>query len=649
MRLVRLSGILAVFTCGASTLHAQDSVGQTPGQGDALSAYGAQRLRYVVDLVPLTSSWGNEFLIAPIAKASEDSDPGFNTNRLAAAAASADVRTLVPIPVSQFSYWTAAGEGVHPTNNAPPSQASITAASFDRLYTFAFNDLSVTQTNVVGLEVGYRLTNPARLFITRTVAATSRSAPMNVDHSTLSLGSVDADGSVMMRVDDFTTASMNMQKAVGESIVRVSLRTRDEGITNTISALDAMSNQASDPSATEFIINAGSVTTNPPSMIPQETNDSDDPISLLLDFAGNSTIGANPPSTDHLPPGIIAHRGNPTYSAAHAPQDPFGGTMAYLGRSLAGSGRIESIGVVRFNTDASIFDTERVTLPGTISDGPFSATDAEFTQHQNQTSFRGGNGPVAIGLDEDGDLMVSATASALGDEFIVVATIGEVSTEWRIAAFPNKPVLDGPTGQQIGRLATASEIASPVALSAPAMDLLGNVYFVGAYKPNLGAATVALFKAALTGDGYVLERLLSKGEIFVGANSTRPYEIISLALADSNSLSSGALCGGSIIQQRHPGAMAQSVDPLAMGALLVNAVIRYDNNSTPEDYDAVLYISPRPDSILLGDLDGDGVVGAVDLAELIGLWGSNDPRADLDSDGEVGAVDLAILIGSWSE
>ncbi len=47
------------------------------------------------------------------------------------------------------------------------------------------------------------------------------------------------------------------------------------------------------------------------------------------------------------------------------------------------------------------------------------------------------------------------------------------------------------------------------------------------------------------------------------------------------------------------------------------------------------------------DLDGDGAVGAGDLAQLIGLWGSSNAAADLDGSGVVGATDLAQLIGNW--
>ncbi len=46
------------------------------------------------------------------------------------------------------------------------------------------------------------------------------------------------------------------------------------------------------------------------------------------------------------------------------------------------------------------------------------------------------------------------------------------------------------------------------------------------------------------------------------------------------------------------------------------------------------------------DLDGDGIVGAADLAILLGAW-SGSGVGDLDGGGSVGAADLAILLGAW--
>jgi hypothetical protein len=54
-------------------------------------------------------------------------------------------------------------------------------------------------------------------------------------------------------------------------------------------------------------------------------------------------------------------------------------------------------------------------------------------------------------------------------------------------------------------------------------------------------------------------------------------------------------------------------------------------------------ITTRPE-----DLDGDGAVGASDLALLLGQWDATRGSADLDHDGIVGPGDLALLLGAWS-
>jgi hypothetical protein len=49
------------------------------------------------------------------------------------------------------------------------------------------------------------------------------------------------------------------------------------------------------------------------------------------------------------------------------------------------------------------------------------------------------------------------------------------------------------------------------------------------------------------------------------------------------------------------------------------------------------------------DFNGDGVVGPQDLGNLLGEWGSQSPPCgDLDEDGVVTAADLAILLGAWT-
>ena len=53
------------------------------------------------------------------------------------------------------------------------------------------------------------------------------------------------------------------------------------------------------------------------------------------------------------------------------------------------------------------------------------------------------------------------------------------------------------------------------------------------------------------------------------------------------------------------------------------------------------------------DFDGSGDIGAADLAQLLGSWGSCPPDpgcpADLNDDGSVGPFDLALLLGDWGK
>lgn len=53
-----------------------------------------------------------------------------------------------------------------------------------------------------------------------------------------------------------------------------------------------------------------------------------------------------------------------------------------------------------------------------------------------------------------------------------------------------------------------------------------------------------------------------------------------------------------------------------------------------------------PNTVRPGDLNGDGTVGAPDLALLLGQWGVAG-SADLNGDGVVGAPDLSLLLGNW--
>ncbi len=56
------------------------------------------------------------------------------------------------------------------------------------------------------------------------------------------------------------------------------------------------------------------------------------------------------------------------------------------------------------------------------------------------------------------------------------------------------------------------------------------------------------------------------------------------------------------------------------------------------------YTPPPP---CVGDLNGDNTVDALDLAIVLGAWGTATQQADVDGDGTVGASDLAFILGAW--
>lgn len=52
-------------------------------------------------------------------------------------------------------------------------------------------------------------------------------------------------------------------------------------------------------------------------------------------------------------------------------------------------------------------------------------------------------------------------------------------------------------------------------------------------------------------------------------------------------------------------------------------------------------------TLCTADIDGNGTVDGIDLATLLGNWGTANAIADLDSNGIVDGIDLAIVLGAW--
>ena len=95
---------------------------------------------------------------------------------------------------------------------------------------------------------------------------------------------------------------------------------------------------------------------------------------------------------------------------------------------------------------------------------------------------------------------------------------------------------------------------------------------------------------------------------------------------------------GAVSNQWLPPLAAGSADPGVAPNLVATAGVQHK----------VLYVG------LLGDLDGDGVVGGSDLAAVLGDWGASSATAgylasDLNRDGLVDASDLAIVLAQWGQ
>ncbi|MCA9310422.1 MAG: hypothetical protein KDA21_04400, partial [Phycisphaerales bacterium] len=598
-----------IALCGlVAAASAQDSVAQTPGNSDALPAYSSITTRYVVDLAPITGSWGSLYYVGPVLKASRDPDALFPTQVLGAAALSPDRLTSVSFASTSFSTWSTPGQGVNPTENAAPGSVAI--SGYDRQFGLASNDLSAAATNLVGARIGQNEAQLGRLYVTRTVAASSRISAAATDSATLSLGAIDANANLTLRADDFNVTSG--LAILGENILRIDLLARNT-LTQNSPFASGGTNASADPGATTFLINNETVTTNTPTAAPESLAGS--PLGIIFDFAATYRPDGAAGITSHTDPSLSAHRGNPSFHAVSLGAGI--GTVASIAKQNPGANPVNSINLFEIDASGNVLSTDAATLPSPITAGAFStnsAGDAQFLQYLSQVCFRGANGQVGLGAD-GADLVAAATATDPTDgEFIAVATFSGGAPTWTVAAYEGKQVLDAMNGSPIGSILASS----PATFSAPAVDLSGNVYFVAAFDPTVGANTTGFFKAVNTPTGYQLELIFKAGDAFLGPNSARTYTIDDILLADSNSIASGSFHSSSILQPLLPGVSnPDPQDSEAFGGAVVNVKLTYNNAGTPESYQAALFIGPDPATPPTGcdgDANGDGAVDVNDIS-----------------------------------
>lgn len=645
----------AAWALAGAPARAQDSVAATPGGNDALLPWlpAAQRVRYIVDLAPVATSWGARIAVGPVLKASATLDAPFRTQILGASALSADAIGPVSFTPAPFAHWTAAGAGVNAGANTAPG--AINADSFDQRFTLATNGLSTSATEIIGALIGRNDADLSRLYIERVAALCSRPTPVAPDAATIALGAADAAGGVHIRADAFNGGAI-----AGQNILRVDIDQRG-GAVNALAPAGAV-NSASDSGATSFLLNGAGPTVATPAGMAQ-LSPAPARHSLALNFAEMFIAGRNQASAYSAASHVVAAlepRGSPTYTIA-APAGGDGGAVALLARTgpMNGADALASFGLALQNDlsgpRVAAGSRRSAVLPSPITGpGGFTANaapgDARFDRHLNQTLFRGGSGHVGAGRDAQGRLILAAAASdANAGDFIAVARFSAQTAAWSVAAHAGMAVLDGPNGAPIGSLTPAP----PAWLSSPAVDLLGNVYFTARWTPTAGpgagSVQTGLFRAVNTVRGYEIERLLTTGQTILGPNSASFYVIAGLALADADSVASGASHGGSILQRpARPTTDPASV--FAFGGLVVNATIDYLRpGGATERYEAAMFVGPRA-SPCPGDVNGDGFVDFADANIIISQFNTSGSglEGDANGDGDVNFADLNLVVSAFN-
>lgn len=701
---------------------AQDSVALTPClPGDAVSPYDAteQCDSFVVDMDSFSTSWGTTFGIAPVLKSTKVST-GFINNLISAQAMSSRQLTNVPFASSSYALWTnAPGVGVNnnPAINAAPNTIS-TANRTGVQFGIAFADFGTTNNSptrsyngVVGGLVNIDAADTSRLYVKRVTAAINGCDPAS-DVSQFGIGGVDDNGNIGIRADAFGSAGPSANCAVATLVNNnyfiVDASARACGSTNVINNAGG-----TDAAATTWLVRNQATQHNTPNILPRSMRGGGSAAIIGSNFNKQYVRGATFPVTQDLSElnGRFDIRGGVAYCARNfSCLNSTAGTAGLITKAAADPAPADGLNVWGLDAAGTITGIRTLLLPSPVTDARTGALSAStggliqtFDHYRSQVATRGGNSPMAIGGDRNGNLMAAGVVyhglTATGDatwpvQYIAVARYNCTTntTQWSMAGYSNaldsggavtggKPILDGPGGTPIGRMTTLGNVTggTPVgpSVSAPMIDSVGNVWFMSAVELNDGLGgtffTNAVLRAVLVDEanlGYDLELVFRNGSTFDGINSGRQYRVSFLSIADSNSVDSASAFSSNISSVPHMSGSVTGMpnsDPRTLGGMVINAQITYDydadgtfNNCTattnpgPADprYSVLLYVgaltsAPPP---CPGDINNDGQRNLTDLSILLAAFGTSvgnpgyNAAADLNNDGSIGLTDLAILL-----
>ena len=625
---------LILTVCLAVPAWAQDSVSNvapTPGgpyDGDAFTPWEIpQGHGYVVDLAPLTTSWGYTFGVAPLAKSSKVYEEGYFNTLMSAQSISRLHAGDVPFALAEYAEWVAMpGYGVnYPTYNNTPNlvvppaalgnQFAATFAEYGYLDSGETRSLSA----IINAVVNYDPADPNRLYVNRVVAAVNSNDDTQMS-STFGIGAIDEYGNVMFRGDGNACTGPNT--LLNNNIFHVSALDRNITVRNYIDNSGPV-----DTGATTWIVQHHAEVHNVPNIGPESMGWYDQqhvaypgPLYIGSNFNSQYAYGTTSASytSNHLG-GASDHRGGVgymTHDFSCFPSSATHGIGSVLAKDNAGVTR--RIALWGLNDEGDVSGTLHLDMnPATISDPvtgmvPASFGANVFDHYHSQTAFSGGTSQVGMNLDQAGRLIAAGTVYTFSQNddpcpWVAAARVTPGSCgapEWTMVAyscdeqglqFSGKPILDG-TGAQIGRMVGLDEVTggSPAgpSISAPAVDAAGNVWFIAAVAldkiDEFGAPFIDYDSALLRAIydpatfGYKLELVLEVGDVIDGVNSGLPYQISFLTLADSDSVASGTFWSSNLAETGYlgttPGPDVEPADPTTMGGLVLAVDICYDSN-----------------------------------------------------------------------
>jgi hypothetical protein len=664
--------------CGLFTLaalgvaQAQDSIsknGCLPGDAldpyqDASSPLGSeQRNDYVVDLAPVVSSWGNSFVVGPLAKTGVV-NPGFFTNFMTAQAMSRKLEKVTTFASPSYALWSAApGVGINsdPSKNVAPTTFVAGGARKGLQFAAAFgeNDITLNDSEYLGIVttvVNVDPEEPGRLYVSRIQSAVN-GCDDTTEHATLYMGGVDTRGNTIFRADDFgqLLVGCGLNAIVGNNLFLVDALARNGNVRNVVS--NDFPGGLFDVAPTQWLVRNSSTAFNTPSLIGETATTPPFYIgsNFATQFARGAAFGAIAADSTHLPAGVADHRGNLSYLGKQfALLGSSRGLAALLGHD--GNGDATRLVVFGLDTAGNVSGTLALVLPPVVVDNSTGFANFaginEFDHYHSQVAFQGGNGQIAMNLDANGDLLVAAQvthpsylAPNDGTNYIAVCRVDAAtgSQSWTMAGyndgFGGKFLLTGIGGSPVGQMVPMNLVTTLVgpSVSAPMIDGAGNVWFLSAIEMFDGSGfstglVRAVYDAATF--SYELELVTKVGDVVAGKNSGRNYRVSSLRIADSNSVDSGTAWSNNISEDGFMGIDGTSFDPSdprATGGLVVQAVLIYDvdENGIYDPCDSA-FTSPDESYRVLFYVGADGTTGVDTYGQGCAGSGNFTPSLTLD-------------------